>query len=136
VASPEAEQLLLEYSSLKQWTSEVQSDGVIGGLYQFVQMDGYKIMFSQEFDGDHDVIRFFMAREAPRKDFAITYFWSRYIKQDRVVLRRFVGHEPSGWRNDTIDVETLEYLGRQGRRDLRLPEDEESILEQWGIELL
>ncbi|MEO0335678.1 MAG: hypothetical protein AAF202_04765 [Pseudomonadota bacterium] len=136
VASPEAEQLVKEFNSLKQWALEQEMDGVVGGLYPYVQQDGYIVMFSKEFDGEHDVIRFFLGRSAPQKDFAVSYYWSRYMFEGRRVLRRFVGPEPTGWRNDTVDVDTFEYLGRQGRSELSLSDEELEILEAWGIELL
>ena len=135
-ASPQADQLIAEFEWLKSWAENAEPDGKIGSLYPYVQHDGYVVMFSEEFDGKHDVVRFLVQREAPVKDFAISYYWSKYIVEGRVVLRRFVGTEPTGWKNHTVDVNTREYLGSQGRRVLNLSDDEKELLQDWGIQQL
>lgn len=133
LASTPAEILTEEFDRIQKWILTQTPDGNVGGLYDYVQMDGYLILFSQEFDKDHDTIRFFLNREAPEKDFAITYHYTRHIVRGRTVIRRFIGPEPTGWRNDTIDVNTGEYLGAQGARKLRLKPDEQRIIDHWGL---
>lgn len=135
-ASQEAETLLAEFDQLREHVLSQEADGVVGGYMNYIQKDGYKILFKPEFDTDHDVIRIFMNREFPEKDFAITYILSDHLYDGRRVLRRFIGPEPTGWRNHSVDVVTLEYLGSQGNSALQLKEEEAEILRTLGISLL
>ena len=132
-ASEKADILIEEYTRIKQWVESVEPDGLVGGLYYYVEREGYIILFSQKFDGKHETIRFFLNREAPLKDFAITYIKSKYILKDRTILRRFIGSEPTGWKNQTVDVTTLEDLGSQGVKELVLSPDEKQIIAEWGL---
>ncbi len=125
--------LIDEFQRVQNWIGTQIPDGEVGGLYDFIQRDGYKILYSKQFDGDHDTIRFFLNRKAPEQDFAITYHLSRHITHGRTVLRRFIGPEPTGWRNDTVDFHTKEYLGAQGAQHLRFRKDEQKILQEWGF---
>ena len=134
-ASETATVLLNEFQYIRQIIESRTADGNVGGYYDFIEMDGYEILYTPEFDTDHDVIRVFLNRETPEKDFSITYYLTDHIVRGRRVLRRFVGPEPTGWRNDTIDVNTLEYLGSQGNSRLILKEDEQKIADELGVTL-
>jgi len=134
-ASEPAKTLLEEFARLKEFVQSNQPDGEVGGYMEYIQMDGYIVLYKPDNTEDHDVIRIFANREFPDPDFAVTYFLSDHLYKDRRVLRRFVGHEPSFWRNDTVDVNTGEYLGRQGLRVPRLNEDEQAILDYFEITL-
>jgi hypothetical protein len=134
-AQSKSEILLEEFDRIQNFIEQQEADGVVGGLYPFIQQEGYILMSSQEFGTKHDLIRFFMNREGLQKDFAVTYIRSHYLLEGREVLKRFVGYEPTGWRNDTIDVKTGEDLGFQGVESLLLDEEAQSLLQAWDIQL-
>lgn len=135
LASPQFDQLASEYQSLYEWTQSVQPDGLIGYHYPYKQMDGYMVIWEPQssMEDGHVMIRIFLKREAPLKDFAVIYYKSRYIMKGRTILRRFYGPDGKGWRNDTVDFITEEYLGSQGNPSPSLKEDEQSILDFWKI---
>lgn len=130
-----AEILTEEYNRIKSWVQQSQTDGVIGNLYPYIQMDGYILMFSNDFDNQHETIRFFINGEGHEKDFSITYYKSQYMVENKMVIRRFVGPEPTGWRNDTIDFDTQEYLGFQGTDKPRLNDKAQEIIKEWNLTL-
>lgn len=134
-ATPQADQLAAEYQRLYNWTQTVQPDGLVGSHYPFKQMEGYIVLWDPQasMNDKHDMIRIFLNREAPLKDFAVTYYKSQYIVEGRTVLRRFYGPDDKGWRNDTVDFITGEYFGYQGTPSPKLSEDEQSILDFWTI---
>lgn len=134
-ASPQFNQLASEYEGLYQWTQSVQPDGLVGYHYPYKQMDGYMVIWEPQssMDDGHIMIRILLKRETPLKDFAVTYYKSQYIVQGRTVLRRFYGPDDKGWRNDTVDFITGEYLGFQGNPSPSFKEDEQSILDFWKI---
>jgi hypothetical protein len=85
-------------------------------------------------EGDSERIRLFREREDDDQTwFAITYHHSKYILEGTDVIRRFVGPEPSGWRNDTVDAKTGEFLQTQGAQRPLLTHREAEILADWNI---
>lgn len=134
-ASYTGQTISTEYTTLKSWIEQTNPDGEVGGLYPYIQMDGYKVLYSENFDGEHETIRIFLAGIEEQKDFSVTYIKSQHIQKGKTVLRRFVGPEPTGWRMDEIDADTLEYLGRQGTKKPRLTPKAKEILEELGITL-
>ena len=88
-----------------------------------------------KYEGDYDVIRIFSERK-DGKDFVVSYFRGDHLVEGRTVIRRFYGPVITGWRNDTVDVETDEYLGWQGVEEPRLNKKDENVLNLWNVELL
>lgn len=133
-ASSKAEVLAQEYERLKAYTSTAVPDSFVGGLMHAKKMQGYEILWdSKDFEVDgHDCIRLFKKQAPLRPDFAVTYYKSKFIFPERVVIRRFVGPDGKGWRAETIDLLTGEDLGPQGVVR-KLTEEEASILNEWGI---
>lgn len=123
-----------EWSQLRQVVENLEPDGKVGGYYEEKVYEGYSLMWKISDDpADNEVIRFYADRPDSNKAFTVTYHKSHAIVPGRVVIRRFLGTEPYGWKNHTIDYHTGEYLGTQGAWRPDVNEKEESILEQWGI---
>lgn len=123
---------------IKEWThfhglvDKIQPQGDIGGYMLYRDYQDMTLLWRTSSDAnENEVIRFFMLR--PNGEvFAVTYHKSDIINPGRVVLRRFVGTEPTGWINHTIDFATGEYLGSQGN-DPKLLAAEKKMMEEWGI---
>lgn len=134
-SSDKALTISTEYTTLKSWIQQITPDGIIGGLYPYIQMDGYKVLFSKEFDTDHEIIRVFLAGHDGEKDFSITYIKSQHFQKDKTILRRFIGPEPTGWRMDEMNFETQKYIGRQGALKPSLSSQALAIINELGISL-
>ncbi|EQC51477.1 hypothetical protein [Bacteriovorax sp. DB6_IX] len=127
-----AKTIMNEYQDFREMVSNLKEDRLVGDYYKAKQYPDVLLLWNLRDDiNDHEVIRFFRYRE-DGTPFAVTYHRSSYIVDGRIVLRRFVGPEPSGWENHTIDYLTGEYLGRQGF-DPYLSKDEKQFLIDWNI---
>lgn len=122
----------------KEWTifraqvDLIEPEGDIGGYMLYRDYADMTLLWRTSTDAnDNEVIRFFM-RRANGEIFAVTYHKSDVIVPGTVVLRRFVGTEPTGWINHTIDLTTGEYLGSQGQKPT-LTSAEKKMMKQWGI---
>ena len=135
-----SEKLIAEYGHLRDAVSRLQPDNNPddGPYYLQKNYGDYIIMWKlekEEKDSNYrEVIRFYFKPKEHHPSFAVTYHKTTEIEPGMLVLRKFVGPEPMGWRNDTINYQTGEYLGSQGRRQLSLPEYIKTTLTQWGIE--
>lgn len=125
---PKAQILLKEYAQLKAKVLTLTPDGDVGGYFKFKNYGDVKLMwrFSR-----NEVIRLFYRKSD--SIFAVTYYVSQDIVDERIVLRRFYGQEPLLWRNDTIDYNTGEYLGMQGMEEPELSKEDLEIMKQWGL---
>lgn len=124
--------ILNEYEDFREMVSNLKEDRLVGDYYKAKQYPDVLLMWNLREDiKDHEVIRFFKKRNDGTA-FAVTYHRSSYIVDGRIVLRRFVGTEPTGWINHTIDYETGEYLGSQGF-DPYLLDSEKKFLIDWNI---
>ena len=128
-----SENLQGEWSKFRTLVETLEADGDIGGYMDFKRYEDVTLLWriDDDFTGN-EVVRFYIPREGRLENFAVTYHKSTSIIDGRVVLRRFVGPEPTGWINYTIDYETGEYLGSQGFTP-RLLENEVVFLREWGI---
>lgn len=127
--------LMKEWTTFRTQVNEITPDGDVGG-YMLYREYGDMTLLWRTFEGEeeNEVIRFFMQR----KDgvvFAVTYHKSDIIVPGRIVLRRFVGTEPVGWINHTIDFNSLEYLGSQGFKP-EITSQEKAMMKKWGIEFI
>lgn len=122
-----------EWQEFRQLVTTVKADGDIGGYMLYKDYPGIKLLWrTNDQQNENEVIRFFRLR-ASGKVFSVTYHKSHTIIPGRTVLRRFIGTEPTGWINHTIDFYSGEYLGQQGSTP-NLTQEEEYLLEEWGIE--
>jgi len=127
-----AKTIMNEYEDFREMVSELQEDRLVGDYYKAKEYSDVLLLWNLREDiKDHEVIRFFKLRE-DGTPFAVTYHRSSYIVEGRIVLRRFVGTEPTGWINHTIDYMTGEYLGRQGFEPYLL-KSEKTFLKNWNI---
>ena len=139
-----SQRLIDEFKQLRTAVSQLQPDNNVPGgtghyenYFQEKDYGDYVIMWrleEQENNPDyHEVIRLYIKPQGEQDSFAVTYHKTTQILKGTLVLRKFVGPEPIGWRNDTINYKTGEYLGFQGMRRLVIPKHIEWILTQWGI---
>ena len=129
-----ADTILEEYHRLRSYVSELEPDRMIGNFHKVKEFKNHIIVWSLDDDTKyHEMIRIYKNKGA--KGFAITFHRSQTIIDDRLVVRRFIGPEPFGWRNDTVDLETEEYISAQGMRDPQLTEGDLKILKKWDITL-
>lgn len=127
--------LQMEWKQLRETVGSLKPDGKVGGFYDEKVYDGYSLMWKiSDQAEDNEVIRFYAERPDSDKAFAVTYYKSYAIAPGRLVIRRFVGAEPHGWKNHTVDLNTGEYLGTQGAWKPDITESEKLILKEWGIQ--
>lgn len=123
--------LTAEWNRLYELVSQTEADYVVGGLYNAKEFDGVTLLW--KVGTEHEVIRFYAERMAPLKDFSVTYFKTPHIVKDTMVLRRFYGPDSTGWRNDTIDFDSGDYIGRQGVRFPYLGNDDQKVMNDWSL---
>lgn len=123
--------LTAEWTRLYELVSQTEADYVVGGLYNAKEFDGVTLLW--KVGTEHEVIRLYAERVAPLKDFSVTYYKTPHIVKDTLVLRRFYGPDSTGWRNDTIDYESGEYIGSQGTRWPYLGNDDQEIMTNWDL---
>lgn len=121
-----------EWTRLRAHVENLEPEGDIGGYMNFKTYGKVTLLWRLSEDGtDNEVIRFYKNRKGDGH-FAITYHKSDDIIDGKTVIRRFIGPEPGGWINHTIDYHTGEYLQRQGY----FPElfgDEYKLMKEWNI---
>lgn len=125
--------LMNEWKKFRAQVDTIQPQGDIGGYMLYREYGDMTLLWRTSSEaGENEVIRFFMERPDGQV-FAVTYHKSDIIMPGRVVLRRFVGTEPTGWINHTIDFETGEYIGSQGQEP-QLTKAEKKMMKEWGIQ--
>jgi len=109
-----ANTLIKEWTYLRSIVRNQAPQGNIGGYYNYYNLNNSVLLWKISDDStQNEVIRFFTKR-SDGTIFAITYYKSDTIIPDKTVLRRFIGTEPTGWINHTVDLKTGKYLGSQG----------------------
>lgn len=124
-----------EFLRLRTFVEKLQPEFTVGGYLNGKNYGDHQLFWhlSQE-KGGNEVIRIFRYK-GRNNDFDVSFHRSMEIMPGRTVIRRFVGPGSSGWRNDTIDAATGEYLGSEGPSLPRMDVRELEILKQWDIEL-
>lgn len=124
--------LMKEWTRFHNMVNEIEPHGDIGGYMLYRDYQDMTLLWRTSSDSkENEVIRFFMQR-SNGEIFAVTYHKSDIIKPGRTVLRRFVGTEPTGWINHTIDFVSGEYLGAQGQQPA-ITSAEKKMMKEWGI---
>lgn len=124
--------LIKEWSRFRAQVDRIEPQGDIGGHVLYRDYEDMTLLWrTSTGTNDNEVIRFFMQRSSG-EIFCVTYHKSDVIVPGKIVLRRFVGTEPTGWINHTIDLNTSEYLGTQGIAPTLMPQ-EKKMMKKWGI---
>ncbi len=125
-----------EYARLRARVEATVPDSLVGGYLKSKSFGDHQLLWKlAEEPGDTEVLRIFRPKGPGVPALDVTFHFSRYIVRDRTVIRRFVGPSTTGWRNDTVDVESGEYLGSQGATHPVLDLRDREILKTWDIEL-
>ena len=128
--------LMNEWNQLNDHIENISKDGSIGGYMDYKSYGDVTLLWrtgEMSTYGD-EVIRLYKENNQGRS-FVVSYYKSHNIIEGKVVLRRFIGPEPSGWIHHTIDYNNGDYLQRQGRTPY-LSTSEKQMLNTWGITLL
>lgn len=132
---PRAHRLNQEFMRLRALVQTLEPEFEVGGYLKGRSYGDHELLWHiEEQPNESEVIRIYRDKPGP-ESFDVTFHRNQAIVPGRTVIRRFVGPNPTGWCNDTIDAETLEYLGNQGTRRPRMDQAEEAILRKWDIEL-
>lgn len=131
-SSSYSQTILAEWARFRSMVANLDAEGEVGGYMKFVRYDNMTLLWRTSADKtENEVIRFFQKR--PSGDvFAVTYHKSKDIVPGATVIRRFVGTEPSGWINHTVDYFTGDYLGSQGGKPYLMPA-ERQLMSDWKI---
>lgn len=126
--------IVAEYNKMRDYVERTKPDGMVGGYLYAKNFGEYKLLWRlAESDGRAEVIRIYRAGENYGQGFSVTYHKNRMIVPGRVVVRRFYGPDAAGWRNDTVDWATGQYLGRQGARKPGIVASDREIMQKWGL---
>lgn len=131
-----ADRLVKEYARLRAIAVATTPDSLVGGYLKSKSFGDHKLLWKlAEEPGDNEVIRIYRPKGQGVPPMDVTFHFSRFIVEERTVIRRFVGPSTTGWRNDTVDASTGEYLGSQGATKPALDSRDREILKTWDIEL-
>jgi hypothetical protein len=125
-----------EFEKMLAHVQGLKADGKIGDFMKYKDMGDYLILWDLGPTPEHyDLIRLFRDYPDGTPNFAVSYYRSKTIIDGRTVIRRFVGPDTVGWRNDTMDYETGEYLGMQGTPEPPISAADRRLIEEWNIQL-
>lgn len=124
-------EILAQYARMKSVASKLKPEFDVGGYLNGKTYGDHELLWHlAEEPGEAEVIRIF--REKPDgQAFDITFHRNNAIVPGRTVIRRFVGPVKSGWRNDTVDANTGEYLGSQGQTEPEMDKRDQEIMRRW-----
>lgn len=129
--------LKTEFHRLLDFVQVLPPDGQIGGFMNYKNIGTHTLLWDLgETSSDRTVIRIYSQHHDGTESFAVSYYRSRDIVPGRTVIRRFVGPIVTGWRNDTIDLETDKYLGTQGKAVPKMTDSDLKLLKMWKVTLL
>ena len=127
-----AQTLLKEWTHFRDLVDTIEPQGDIGGYMLYRDYQDMTLLWRTSNDTiENEAIRFFMMR-ADGSVFAVTYHKSDIINPGKTVLRRFVGTEPVGWVEHTVDFNTGKYLGSSGEA-ATLTSSEKKMMKEWKI---
>ena len=133
--SQESKTLISEYNKIVKIIKKSKSDGTIDGFTEYkIVGDGIDLIWTfGETQENPTMIRIYKKKDKNEKSFSVSYYRNSSIIKGTTVIRRFIGSNATGWRNDTVDLSDNQYMGSQGSLSLRLSPKDEGILEVWGI---
>ncbi len=125
-----------EFSRLRAVVSQLTPEFQVGGYLNGKSYGDHEILWALSEDPSRsEVIRIYREKGANEQPMVVSFHRSTLIAPGRTVIRRFVGPGLTGWRNDTVDVDSGEYLGSQGNESPLLDARDREILKKWDIEL-
>jgi hypothetical protein len=125
-----------EFSRIYAVAEAAEAEYTVGGFMEGKSYGDHELLWRLGSEnGGYDIIRIYRDKGDRQQSLGISYYRARHIVPGRTVIRRFVGPDISGWRNDTIDADTGEYLGSQGARQPSLDRRDRQILKKWGVRL-
>lgn len=123
-----------EFSRLYEKVQKLRPESTVGGLLKSKSYGDHELLWHLDDEpGGYDVIRIYREKK-DSSAFEIAYFRGTHLIPGRNVIRRFYGPVGSGWRNDTVDAETGQYLGSQGAREPNMDARDRQIMRKWGAE--
>lgn len=124
-----------EFTRLRERFQLETPDTVVGGLYKQKSFGSHVVLWKiEQFPEDSEVIRIYRASKIEgEQDFSVTFHKNGVIVPGKTVLRRFIGPDSRGWRNDTLDYLTFQYLGSQGAERPQISPTDREILNMWDI---
>lgn len=123
-----------EYDRLKATASALAPDFLVGGYLKGKNYGDHVFLWHlAEEKGEAEMIRILRKKSQGEQSFDITFHHNEVIVRGRSVIRRFLGPVSTGWRNDTIDFESGEYLGSQGASNPKVDARDKEIMNSWGI---
>ena len=132
VGSEIGQEMTIEFNSLYKIAKTLIPDSEVGGFLKEKNYGDHVLLWRLADEPDeYDIIRIYR----PKNGFDVTFYRANHIVPGRWVIRRFIGPSQAGWRNDTIDLDTGEYLGYQGTRFPRLDSRDQEIIDMWQIQL-
>lgn len=125
-----------EFDQFYTYVTELEPDGKIGDFMKYKKVGDFTVLWDLGVEKtDYDLIRLYNEHTDGTDSFAVSYYRSQNIVPGRTVIRRFVGPGIKGWRNDTMDLETGEYLGMQGFPEPYMTSEDRALIQEFKVEL-
>lgn len=133
-SSDVAKRVQMEFHALRNQVSQWEPEYSVGEYMYGKQFGDHEVLWRlSEKAGDSEVIRIYRNKGKNKDAFAVTFHYGTHIVDNHTVIRRFFGPAQLGWRNDTVDAVTGEYLGSQGMSTPALDKRDHEIMRMWGI---
>lgn len=125
-----------EFDRFYALVTTLKADGKIGDFMKYKKVGAFTVLWDLGTEkSDYDLIRLYNEHKDGTDSFAVSYYRSQSIVPERTVIRRFVGPGIKDWRNDTMDVDTGEYLGMQGIFNPEMNDEDRTLVKEFNVEL-
>ena len=133
----ESKILISEYNKIVQIIKKSKSDGTIDGFREYkIVGDGVKLIwFFGETNENPTMIRIYKKKSETENYFSLSYYRNSSIIKGTTVIRRSIGSNATGWKNDTVDLSDNQYMGHPRASLPMLSPKDEGILNVWGVTL-
>lgn len=125
-----------EFNRFYTYVKTLTPDGQIGDFMKYKKVGAFTVLWDLGAEkSDYDLIRLYNEHTDGTDSFAVSYYRSENIVPGRNVIRRFVGPGIKDWRNDTMDLESGEYLGMQGIFQPEMTDEDRALVQEFKVEL-
>ena len=125
-----------EFTRFYAYVKTLKADGKIGDFMNYKKVGSFTVLWDLGTEkSDYDLIRLYNEHTDGTDSFAVSYYRSQNIVPGRTVIRRFHGPGIKDWRNDTMDVESGEYLGMQGIFNPEMTDQDSALVKEFNVEL-